>query len=124
MPKENTQKHIRSVYRGAKEFQQDTLKTTTLNEKEGIKAVIGKLKGKATIEVVSYLFEKARGLNAEKAKARFKIHHNPPRLTSERSYPSPSRESTRNPNTRRSHDSRFEQKRLATIKEPRLCLKG
>jgi hypothetical protein len=43
------------------EFQQGTLKTITLNEKEGIKAVIGKPKGKDTMEVVSYLFEKDKG---------------------------------------------------------------
>jgi hypothetical protein len=60
MPWENTEKHIRSGHRDAADFQQDTLKTITLNEKEGIKAVVGKPKGKDTMEVVSYLFEKVK----------------------------------------------------------------
>ena len=77
MPWENTEKYIRSGHRDAADFQQDTLKTITLNEKEGIKAVVGKPKGKDTMEVVSYLFEKAKGWTLEKAKAWFKNHHNP-----------------------------------------------
>jgi len=60
MPWENTEKNIRSGHRDAADFQQDTLKTITLNEKEGIKAVVGKPKGKDTMEVVSYLFEKVK----------------------------------------------------------------
>jgi hypothetical protein len=46
MPWENTEQHIRSGHRGPEEFQECSLKTITLNEKEGIKAVIGKPKGK------------------------------------------------------------------------------
>ena len=77
MPWENTEKHIRSGHRDAADFQQNTLKTITLNEKEGIQAVVGKSKGKDTMEVVSYLFEKAKGWTLEKAKEWFKKHHNP-----------------------------------------------
>ena len=33
------------------EFQKETLKTITLNEKEGIKAIIGKPKGKHAMEI-------------------------------------------------------------------------
>ena len=77
MPWENTEKHIRSGHRDAEEFQQDTLKTITLNEKEEIKAIVGKPKGKDTMEVVSYLFEKGKGWTLEKAKAWFAKHHNP-----------------------------------------------
>ena len=56
MPWENTENHIRSGHRSPEEFQKDTLKTITLDEKEGIKAVIGKPKGKDTMEIQSYLF--------------------------------------------------------------------
>jgi hypothetical protein len=77
MPWVNTEKHIRSGHRDAEEFQQDTLKTITLNEKEGIKAIVGKPKGKDTMEVVSYVFEKDKGWTLEKAKAWFAKHHNP-----------------------------------------------
>jgi hypothetical protein len=76
MPWENTEKNIRSGHRDAADFQQDTLKTITLNEKEGIKAVVGKPKGENAMEVVSYLFEKAKGWTLEKAKAWFNKHHN------------------------------------------------
>ena len=71
MPWENTEQHIRSGDRGPEEFQEGSLKTITLNEKEGIKAVIGKPKGKDAMEVVSYLFEKDKGLTLEKAKEWF-----------------------------------------------------
>ena len=77
MPWENTENHIRSGHRDAEEFQKDTLKTIVLNEKEGIKAVMGKPKGKDTMEVVSYLFEKGKGWTLEKAKEWFEKHHNP-----------------------------------------------
>jgi hypothetical protein len=77
MPWENTEQYIRSGHRDAEEFQKDTLKTITLNEKEGIKAVVGKPKGKHTMEVVSYLFEKGKGWTLEKAKEWFLKHHNP-----------------------------------------------
>jgi hypothetical protein len=75
MPWENTEKYIRSGHRDAEEFQQDTLKTITLNEKEGVKAVVGKPKGKHTMEIVSYLFEKDKGWTVEKAKEWFRQHH-------------------------------------------------
>src|SRR4030043_978826 len=77
MPWENTENHIRSGHRDSEEFQKDTLKTVVLNEKEGIKAVMGKPKGKDTMEVVSYLFEKGKGWTLEKAKEWFEKHHNP-----------------------------------------------
>jgi len=77
MPWENTEQHIRSGHRDPEEFQKDTLKTITLNEKEGVKAVVGKPKGKGTMEVQSYLFEKNKGWTLEKAKEWFKEHHTP-----------------------------------------------
>jgi len=77
MPWENTEQLIRSGHRDPTEFQSDTLKTITLSEKEGIKAVIGKPKGKDTMEVQSYLFEKDKGWTVEKAKEWFEKHHTP-----------------------------------------------
>jgi hypothetical protein len=77
LPWEDTEQYIRSGHRDAEEFQKDTLRIITLNEKEGIKAVIGKPKGKHTMEVVSYLFEKGKGWTVEKAKEWFEKHHNP-----------------------------------------------
>ncbi|MCW4007482.1 MAG: hypothetical protein NWF09_02145 [Candidatus Bathyarchaeota archaeon] len=77
MPWENTEQYIRSGHRDVAEFQADTLKTITLSEKEGIKAIVGKPKGKHTLEVVSYLFEKGKGWTMEKAQEWFEKHHTP-----------------------------------------------
>jgi len=77
MPWENTEQYIRSAHRDVEEFQKETLRTITLNEKEGIKALVGKPKGKHTMEVQSYLFEKSKGWTVEKAKEWFEKHHNP-----------------------------------------------
>ena len=75
MPWEITENNIRSGHRSPEEFQKDTLKTITLDEKEGFKAVIGKPKGKEAMEIQSYLFEKDKGWTLEKAKEWFKKHH-------------------------------------------------
>jgi hypothetical protein len=77
MPWENTENHIRSGHRDPDEFQKDTLKTITFDEKEGVKAVVGKPKGKDVMEIQSYLFEKDKGWTLEKAKEWFKEHHTP-----------------------------------------------
>jgi hypothetical protein len=77
VPWENTEEFIRSGHRDAAEFQQETLRTISLNEEEGIKAVIGKPKGKDSMEVLSYLFEKSKGWTMEKAKEWFKKHQTP-----------------------------------------------
>jgi hypothetical protein len=77
LPWEDTEQYIRSGHRNPEEFQKDTLRTIPLNEKEGIKAVIGKPKGKNAMEVLSYLFEKDKGWTVEKAKEWFEKHHNP-----------------------------------------------
>ncbi len=74
---ENTEQYIRSGHRNPQEFQEDTLKTVTLSEKEGIKATVGKPLGKHTMEVQSYLFEKNKGWTVEKAKEWFQKHHTP-----------------------------------------------
>ena len=75
MPWEITDQYIRSGHRGAEEFKPESLRTITLSEEEGIKAVIGKPKGKDSMEVQSYLFDVSKGWTLEKAKAWFEKHH-------------------------------------------------
>ena len=60
MPWETTEKNIRSGHRPVEEFQTETLKTITVNEKDGIQAVMGKPLGRQAMEVQSYLFEKTK----------------------------------------------------------------
>jgi len=74
MAARESSEHIRSGHRSPDDFQSDSLRTITLSEEEGIKAVIGKPKGKDTTEVQSYLFAKDKGWTLEKAKAWFEQH--------------------------------------------------
>ena len=74
MPWEEDNNYIRSGHRNPDEFQPDTFRTITLGSEEGIKAVIAKPKGKHTMEVTSYLFEKGKGWTLEKAKEWFEQH--------------------------------------------------
>ncbi len=71
---ENTEQFIRSGHRSPEESQQETLKTITLSEKDGVKAIVGKPKGSDSMEVLSYLFEKNKDWTVEKAKAWFQQH--------------------------------------------------
>ena len=73
MPWEESQDYIHSGHRRPEEFQEGSLRTITFSEEEGIKAVIGKPKGKDTTEVQSYLFDKDKW-SLEKAKAWFEEH--------------------------------------------------
>ena len=75
MPWETTDQYIRSGHRSPEEFQPNSLRTIILSEDEGIKAVIGKPKGKDTMEVQSYLFDVSKGWTLDKAKAWFEKHH-------------------------------------------------
>jgi hypothetical protein len=50
------------------------MRTITISQKEGIRAVIGKPKGKKGTEVQSYLFLKTKGWTLEKAKTWFEEH--------------------------------------------------
>jgi hypothetical protein len=75
LPWEISDEYIRSGHRSPEEFQPDSLRTITLSEEEGIKAVIGKPKGKETMEVQSYLFDRSKGWNLDKAKTWFSQHH-------------------------------------------------
>lgn len=74
MPWEETDKYIRSGHRSPEDFQEGSLRTIMISEEEGIKAVVGKPKGKDAMEVQSYLFSKEKGWTIEKAKAWFKQH--------------------------------------------------
>jgi hypothetical protein len=55
---EITENYIRIRVKDPKDFEQDSFRIITLSKEKGIKAVIGRLKGKKTTTVQSYLFEK------------------------------------------------------------------
>jgi len=74
VPWEETEEYIRSGHRSSDDFQEGSLRTITISEEEGIKAVIGKPIGKDTTEVQSYLFSKDKDWTVEKAKAWFEAH--------------------------------------------------
>lgn len=74
MPWETTEKFIHSGHKSAETFQKDTLKTVTINEKEGIQAVTGKPLGKDAEEIQSYLFQLDHGWTIQKAQEWFKQH--------------------------------------------------
>jgi len=74
LPWEEDNDYIRSGHRNPDDFQPNTFRTITLGSEEGIKAVIAKPKGKHTMEVASYLFEKGKGWTLEKAKEWFEQH--------------------------------------------------
>jgi hypothetical protein len=74
VPWEETDEYIRSGHRSSDDFQEGSLRTITISEEEGIKAVVGKPVGKDTTEVQSYLFAKDKDWTVEKAKAWFEEH--------------------------------------------------
>jgi hypothetical protein len=74
VPWEETDQYIRSGHRNPDDFESDSLRTITISEEEGIKAVVGKLKGEDKTTVQSYLFAKDKGWDLEKAKAWFEEH--------------------------------------------------
>ena len=76
MPWEETDEFIRSGHGKPEEFEPNSLRTIWISEEEGIKAVVGKPKGKTTTEVLSYLFMKDKKWTVEKAKAWFREHEN------------------------------------------------
>jgi len=71
LPWEQTEEFIRSGHQNVEDFQPDSMRTIWISEKEGIKAVIGKRKGRQTTEVVSYLFLKEKDWTLDKAKQWF-----------------------------------------------------
>jgi hypothetical protein len=74
LPWEITDHYIRSGHRNPEDFEQNSLRTIMLSEGEGIKAVVGKLKGEGKMAVQSYLFEISKGWTIEKAKSWFEKH--------------------------------------------------
>ncbi|MEM1536395.1 MAG: hypothetical protein QW447_00825 [Candidatus Bathyarchaeia archaeon] len=68
LPWEVTANYIRSGHRSVDEFEPESLRTIVVSEEDGIKAVVGKPKGKHAMEVVSYLFDISKGWTLEKAK--------------------------------------------------------
>jgi len=75
LPWETIGQYIRSGHRSPEEFQPNSLRTITLSEDEGIKAIIGKPKGKDAMEIQSYLFDVGKGWTLDKAKAWFEEQH-------------------------------------------------
>lgn len=75
MPWEITQNYIRSGHRSVDEFEPESLRTVVLSEVEGIKAIIGKVKGKNATEIVSYLFDVSKGWTLDRAKEWFRQHY-------------------------------------------------
>jgi hypothetical protein len=73
---EETDKTIKSGHRNPETFQIESLKTITLNPKEGIDAIVGKPNGKQTMEIECYLFSKEKGWTLESAKAWFSKLYN------------------------------------------------
>jgi hypothetical protein len=74
LPWDESGDYIRSGHRSPDDFEKDSFHTITISAEEGIKAVIGKPKGKDTTEVQSYLFAKDKDWTVEKAKAWFEKH--------------------------------------------------
>jgi hypothetical protein len=64
---EETTPFIQSGHKSPSEFQQNTLKTIQLNQKDGIQVIIGKPKGKTTYEIQSYVFQKSKGWTKQDA---------------------------------------------------------
>jgi hypothetical protein len=75
MPWETTEENVRSAHRAVEDFQAGTLKTITLNEKEGIQAIVGKPQGKLTMETQSYMFSLDKGWTLQKAKEWVEKHN-------------------------------------------------
>lgn len=75
---EETQTEIRSGHRSPSEFEDGTQKAVPLNSKDGIQAIIAKPKGKANMEIQSFVFSKQNGWTLEKAKAWFSNLYSPP----------------------------------------------
>jgi hypothetical protein len=76
LPWDQTENYIRSGHRKPEDFDPETLKTITLSEEEGIKAITAKPWNSQSTEVISYLFSKEKDWTTEKAQQWFKEHEN------------------------------------------------
>ncbi|MBX5327601.1 MAG: hypothetical protein ACQXXH_08340 [Candidatus Bathyarchaeia archaeon] len=74
MPWEQSGNYIRSGHRNLDDFRPRTFRTVWISEEEGIGAVVGKPKGKHSMEIASFLFDVRKGWTLEKAKAWFEQH--------------------------------------------------
>jgi hypothetical protein len=74
MPWEQSADYIRSGHRDQDEFEPHSFRTVWISREEGIKAVVGKPKGKHSMEVVSFLFDVKKGWTVDKAKEWFEKH--------------------------------------------------
>lgn len=81
MPWEETEDYIRSAHGDLDRFDKESLRTITISENEGIKAVVGCPKGqfergrcKVGMETLSFLFARSKGWTTEKAKKWFEEH--------------------------------------------------
>jgi hypothetical protein len=74
LPWDQTENYIRSGHRKPEDFDPETLKTITLSEEEGIKAITAKPWNSQSTEVISYLFSKEKDWTTEKAQQWFKQH--------------------------------------------------
>lgn len=74
MPWEQSSDYIRSGHRDLDDFRPQTFRTIWISQEEGIKAVVGKPKGKHSMEIVSFLFDTEKGWTLERAKIWFEQH--------------------------------------------------
>lgn len=68
MPVDVTDQYIRIRQRDPDDFEEDSFRTITLSEQDGIRAVIGRLKGQDSTTVQSYLFDKDKWTTEEAEK--------------------------------------------------------
>jgi hypothetical protein len=74
MPVEEGDVHIRVRVKDPGRFQSGSFRTVTLSASQGIKAVMGRLKGSTSMTTQAYLFVKAKGWTKDKAEAWAKEH--------------------------------------------------
>lgn len=74
MPWDESENYIRSGHRDTEEFEKNSIRTITISEAQGIKALVGCPKGACKsdrcgvgMQVMSYLFAKDHGWTREKA---------------------------------------------------------
>jgi len=72
-PVEETENTIRIQVRDSDDMQEGSLRTITISEDEGIQALIGKLPGKTTTTIATYIFDKDKW-TVEKARAWVEDH--------------------------------------------------
>jgi len=78
MPWEETKEYIRSGHESTDKYDKDSIRTITISEAKGIKAIVGCPKGQYDVKkcdvgthIVSYLFAKEKGWTVAKSQAWF-----------------------------------------------------